>query len=121
MDALPSGLQALLWFVAVVAAIPFALWLLRRSPVGAAAVPRGPLRLVATLPIAPGQRLLTVEVGAGEQRRWLVLGVTAQQISALHEMAPADAAAAAGGEAVPPLAQLLRQLGVNARESRRDA
>jgi flagellar protein FliO/FliZ len=28
------------------------------------------------LPLSPNQRLVTVEVGQGETRRWLVLGVT---------------------------------------------
>ena len=34
---LASGLNSLLWFVAIVAAIPVALWLLKRTPIGGAA------------------------------------------------------------------------------------
>jgi flagellar protein FliO/FliZ len=46
------------------------------------------LRLVAQLPTAPNQRLLVVEVGQGEDRRWLVLGATAQSITTLHTLPP---------------------------------
>jgi flagellar protein FliO/FliZ len=54
---------------------------------------------------------VTVEVGSGEQRRWLVLGVTAQHISTLHTLAPQDPdpATAAPGAAAPSFAQALRQ------------
>ena len=37
--------------------------------------------MVAALPLAPNQRLVTVEVGDGESRRWVLIGVTPQQIS----------------------------------------
>ncbi len=94
----------LLWFVLIVAAIPLALWLLRRTPYGAAMSGAAPgvaaMRTVASVGIGPHQRLVTVEVGHGEERRWLVLGVTPQSITALHTLspqgdAPAPAAAAA--------------------------
>jgi flagellar protein FliO/FliZ len=82
-----SGWISLLWFAAIVAMIPAALWLLKRTPMGGAAA-HGVMRTVAALPLSANQRLLTVEVGSGEERRWLVLGVTAQQITTLHTMAP---------------------------------
>jgi len=84
-----SALSSLLWFVAILALIPAALWLLRRTPAGAGAA-QGLMRTIAVLPLSPGQRLVTVEVGRGDARRWLVLGVTGQQITTLHEMAPQD-------------------------------
>ncbi|MDH4060154.1 MAG: flagellar biosynthetic protein FliO [Aquincola sp.] len=84
-----SALSSLLWFVAILALIPVALWLLRRTPAGGAAS-QGVMRTVAVMPLSPSQRLVTVEVGRGEGRRWLVLGVTGQQITTLHEMAPQD-------------------------------
>ena len=34
------------------------------------------------------QRISIVEVGSGEERRWLVLGISAQGIQTLHTMAP---------------------------------
>jgi flagellar protein FliO/FliZ len=101
-----SAFTSLLWFIAILALIPAALWLLKRTPAGGAAM-QGPMRTVAVLPLAPNQRLVTVEVGRGDARRWLVLGVTAQQITALHEMAPQDDGAAAVPQAALPFAQLL--------------
>ena len=82
-----SGLASLLWFVGIVVCIPFALKLLKRTPMGGAGS-NGLMRSLAVLPLAQNQRLLIVEVGAGEERRWLVLGVTGQQITTLHTMAP---------------------------------
>ena len=63
------------------------------------------MRTVAMLPISANQRLLTVEVGSGDARKWLVLGVTPAGIHTLHTMPPQalPAATAASG----PFAQLL--------------
>jgi len=98
-----SGLLPFLWFLAIVALIPVALWLLKRTPMGGAAA-AGVLRVVAQLPTAPNQRLLVVEVGQGDDRRWLVLGATAQNITTLHVMPPQ-------AEPVPPVsfAKLLKK------------
>ena len=82
-----SGLLPFLWFLGIVALIPVALWLLKRTPMGGAAAV-GVLRLVAQLPMSPSQRLMVVEVGQGADRRWLVLGATAQSITTLHVMPP---------------------------------
>jgi flagellar protein FliO/FliZ len=78
---------SLLWFVAIVAAIPLVLWLLKRTPLGGgvSGVPGVP-RAVAVMPISAQQRLVTVEVGQGDERLWLVLGVTPQGIRTLHTM-----------------------------------
>jgi flagellar protein FliO/FliZ len=103
-----SLLSSLAWFVAVVALIPVALWLLKRTPVGGAAS-LGLMRQVAVLPLAPNQRLVTVEVGRGETRRWLVLGVTGQAITTLHEMAPQDESVIVA-PAATPFSQLLARL-----------
>ncbi len=105
-----SALGPLLWFAAIIALIPLALWLLKRTPVGALAA-HGVLRSVAVLPLSPQQRIVTVEVGRGDERRWLVLGVTAQSITPLHEMAPQDDAPLADA-ALPasPFAQVLTRL-----------
>lgn len=96
-----QAITSLLWFVLILAAIPALLWLLKRSPMGArfgTAAPGGAMRNVSTLVLSANQRIVTVEVGQGEERRWLVLGVTAQQITPLHTMAPqADLAAAVSG------------------------
>ena len=88
------SLNALLWFMAVLALIPLALWLLRRSPLGAglAGGSSGPVagapRPVAVLPLSAQHKLVTVEVGQGEDRLWLVLGMGPQGLRTLHTMAP---------------------------------
>lgn len=74
-------------FFAVLALIPIVLWLLKRTPMGVAAS-QGHLRLVATLQLAPNQRIVTVEVGRGEERKWLVLGVTTGGVTLLHTLPP---------------------------------
>jgi flagellar protein FliO/FliZ len=82
-----SSWLPLFWFLAILALIPLALWLLKRSPVMATGMPGGS-RVIASQYLGPGQRLLTVEVGEGEQRRWLLLGATAHHISLLGEQHP---------------------------------
>jgi flagellar protein FliO/FliZ len=101
-------LSSLLWFVAIVALIPLALWLLKRTPAGGGSA-QGLMRSVAVLPLAPNQRLVTVEIGRGDARRWLVLGVSGERITNLHEMAPQDEALAAAS-AVAPFSQWLAKL-----------
>lgn len=92
MNVAPTGLS-LLWFIAIVAMIPLALWLLKRSPYGASLGAAGTgsvTRTVSSMALSPSQRIVTIEVGAGDAKQWLVLGVTAQNITTLHTMAPQD-------------------------------
>jgi len=105
---MPNGLGSLLWFVAILALIPASLWFLKRTPLGGGAA-AGVLKSVASLPISTSQRILTVEVGSGEERRWLVLGVTPGSITTLHTMAPQTVEAAPGqpGPVHPAFAQIL--------------
>lgn len=112
MNALPSGLSALLWFAAVVALIPLALWLLKRTPLGGAGTgAQGTPRAVALLPLSAQHKLVTVEVGQGEERLWLVLGVSPQGIRTLHTMAPQTSGPAApAGPPTAAFAQLLSRL-----------
>jgi flagellar protein FliO/FliZ len=113
-----SGFTSLLWFIAILALIPVALWLLKRTPIGGAGA-GGVMRSVAVLPISPSQRIVTVEVGSGDERRWLVLGVTPQSITTLHTMEPGpDTGLPSTGAlpAAPGFAQLLERL-----RGRRDA
>ena len=103
-------MSSLMWFVAIIAMIPVALWLLKRTPMGGAAS-NHLMRSVSALSLSPSQRIVTVEVGQGIDRRWLVLGVTAQNITTLHTMAPqADAAAVTAGPTTTPFAQLLGKI-----------
>ena len=97
-----SSLLPFIWFLLILCLIPAVLWLLKRTPLGGSAA-TGVMRVVATLPLSPNQRLVTVEVGQGEDRRWLVLGVTGAQISNLHTMVPQAEPVAA----TAPFAQML--------------
>ena len=106
------NVSAFLWFGAVLALIPLSLWLLKRTPLGGAGTRAGAPRPVAVLPLSAQQKLVTVEVGQGEDRLWLVLGVSPQGIRTLHTMA-AQGEAAASAPAQPPaaaFAQLLSRL-----------
>ena len=96
MDA---ALTPLLWFALVVAVIPAALWLLKRTPLGGGAQGAG-LRCVSVLPLSGTHRIVTVEVGSGAERRWLVLGLTPSSVQTLHVMPPQQPEA--GSEPRPP-------------------
>jgi flagellar protein FliO/FliZ len=113
--SLGSALSSLAWFIAILALIPLALWLLKRTPAGGAAA-QGLMRTVAVLPLGPNQRLVTVEVGRGDARRWLVLGVNNQGISTLHEMAPQDEPPGTAALAQTPFSQLLGRLQPRAKD-----
>jgi flagellar protein FliO/FliZ len=90
------SIAPLLWFAAIIVAIPLVLWLLKRTPLGGSGAAEV-MRSVAALPLSTSQRILTIEVGQGDQRRWLVVGVTPHSITTLHTMdaPPVDAARAA--------------------------
>ena len=108
-----SSLTPLLWLVGVVALIPLLLWLVKRSPMGAS-LSSGPVRQVGVMPLSATQRLVTIEVGQGEDRLWLVLGVTPDRIATLHTMAPLStptgAVTAASASPQSTFAQLLQRL-----------
>jgi flagellar protein FliO/FliZ len=95
-------------FALILALIPAALWLLKRTPLGGAASGTA-MRLVGALPLAPNQRIVTVEVGSGDDRRWLVLGVTPAGINTLHTLAPQADAPVATAPTLPAFAQLLQR------------
>jgi flagellar protein FliO/FliZ len=105
-----TGLTPLLWFFGVIALIPLVLWMVKRSPMGAQ-LGSGPVRPVGVLPLSQTQRLVTVEVGQGAERLWLVLGVTPNGISTVHTMAPqATPPGATPGNPQVTFAQLLQRL-----------
>lgn len=85
-------------FVGAMAALP---WLVRRVQQRHAAggVAAGAAsRVVSAVAVGPQQRVVTVEVGPEHARTWLVLGVTAQQVSCLHVLpvSPVPVSAMAG-------------------------
>ncbi len=81
--------QTLLVVVLFVGAIACLPWLVRRlqqrHAVGPAAVGAAS-RVLSAVAVGPQQRVVTVEVGPEHARTWLVLGVTAQQITCLHAL-----------------------------------
>ncbi len=103
-----TAFTSVLWFIAIIVMIPVALWLLKRTPMGGGAA-QGVMRSVAMLPLSPGQRIVTVEVGQGDARQWLVLGVTATSITTLHTMAP-QAEPPAAGMPAPAFASAFSQM-----------
>ena len=105
-----NGLGSLLWFIAIIALIPASLWFLKRTPLGGGGG-AGVMKSIAALPLSTSQRIVTVEVGSGDERRWLVLGVTPQSITTLHTMAAQDPPPAVPGlQQHPAFAQILGRL-----------
>lgn len=93
-------------FVAAMAALP---WLVRRvqqrHAAGGAGAGAGS-RVLSAVAVGPQQRVVTVEVGPEHARTWLVLGVTAQQVSCLYVLPVGTTAAAVAAvpakSAMPP-------------------
>jgi len=80
------------WFVLIVALIPVTLYFLKKSGLAQGTMGSGDkvLRPLSQLAVGPGQRIVTVELGVGEQKTWLVLGVTPSSITTLHTLQPTD-------------------------------
>ncbi|MEX8495340.1 FliO/MopB family protein [Sphaerotilus sp.] len=100
-----TSLTPLIWLALILVSIPAALWLLKRSGYAglSSRVAPGAVRVVSQSVLSPQHRLVTVEVGEGGDRCWLVLGMTGQQISVLHRLVPPPVAdAAARGAALLP-------------------
>jgi flagellar protein FliO/FliZ len=115
MSSMPAPWSSLLWFVFILALIPLALWALKRSPLGsglggASARQGGTPRPVAVLPLSAQHKLVTVEVGQGEERVWLVLGVSPQGLRTLHTMSPGTPVAADESTGTPAPAAAFHQL-----------
>jgi flagellar protein FliO/FliZ len=104
-----TSLTPLLWLALVLVSIPAALWLLKRSGYAglSSRVAPGSVRVVSQSVLSPQHRLVTIEVGQGGDRCWLVLGMTGQQISVLHRLVPPPATDASGygsGASLPSIA-----------------
>lgn len=95
-------------FVGAMAMLP---WLVRRlqqrHALGQAAV-GATSRVLSAVAVGPQQRVVTVEVGPEHARTWLILGVTAQQMTCLHVLPaepPAHVTTAASAVAAPSFAR----------------
>ncbi len=91
MGPMTQTLATVLLFVLLLACVPALVrWLKARGSMGLGSV--GPdSRVISAVAVGPQQRVVTVEVGPPQARVWLVLGVTPQAISCLHQMPPASA------------------------------
>jgi flagellar protein FliO/FliZ len=102
-----ASLTPLLAFIAIVALIPVALWLLRRTGYGGSGQD-GLMRTVSSLSLSPSQRVVVVELGQGATARWLVLGVTPENITHLTQLdAPAEVPSALRTPQAATVSQLI--------------
>jgi flagellar protein FliO/FliZ len=97
MQDAPSAWPALAAFVAVVALIPIALWVLKRLQAGGPAGHRV-VTLVGGLTLGPRERVAVIEA---QGRRWMI-GVTGQSICLLAELDRPDPGAPDAAPAVAP-------------------
>ena len=79
-----QSIALVLLFLAALACLPFAITRLRKNLGLVQQGAQGQSRVVSALAVGPSQRVVTVEVGPQGARVWLVLGVTAQEVSCLH-------------------------------------
>ncbi len=86
--------------VVVVGVILVGAWVLRRSPLGAVTRRTGPLKVIATLPLGPKERLVLIEAAGCR----LLVGVSPAGIFALHR---GDEGDSAGVAAAGPVAERL--------------
>ena len=111
---LSTVLQVLLGLGIVMAAIGGAAWLARRYVPGAGHG-HGPVKVVGAVMVGPKERVVVIEV----EGEWVVLGVTATQVNALHTLARPERTSAEASPSVavprfpPPGSTLARWL--NAR------
>jgi flagellar protein FliO/FliZ len=92
----PGLLQATLGLAVVLALIWGAGWLVRRlAPKGSSS--RSPIKLVATQALGPRERVVLVELG----ENWLLLGVAAGNVTALHTMPKVAVAESVAAEPLP--------------------
>ena len=83
----------LLLFIVAMAALPW--WIKRWQQRSGGATGAAQSRVLSAVAVGPQQRVVTIEVGHGNERAVLVLGVTAQQVNCLHVLASGAAPAAA--------------------------
>jgi flagellar protein FliO/FliZ len=79
--------QTLLVVVLFVGAVALLPWFIRRVQQRQASggmASGSASRVLSAIAVGPQQRVVTVEVGPEHARTWLVLGVTAQNVSCLH-------------------------------------
>ena len=100
-ETMPSFAPALLLLALMLAAAWGVKWLRQRYAIGGA-LDNQALKVVSALAVGPQQRVLVLELTDPQtrQRHLLTVGVTPQQITALHSVPPQGAAPPAQG--LPP-------------------
>lgn len=83
-------------FVGAMACLPWLVRRLQQRHAAGQAATGTTSRVLSAVAVGPQQRVITVEVGPEHARTWLVLGVTAQQMTCLHVL-PAEPARPAAG------------------------
>ena len=87
MRAMTQTLVTVVFFVVLLAIVPFGInWVQRHSAAGSAGMGSA-AKVISAVAVGPHQRVVTVEVGPEGARTWLTLGVTAQTITCLHSTA----------------------------------
>jgi flagellar protein FliO/FliZ len=89
-------LQVLLGLIAVLAAIAAIAWLLKRFVPGQGGA-GGMLRVIGGVMVGPKEKVVLVELG----ETWLLLGVAAGQVNALHSMPKPEGQPVQGAPATP--------------------
>ncbi|MFI8616819.1 FliO/MopB family protein [Acidovorax sp. NPDC077693] len=85
-------------FVGAMACLPWLVKRLQQRHAASSMAAGTASRVLSVVAVGPQQRVVTVEVGPEHARTWLVLGVTAQNVSCLHVLPSAPAAV---GQGVP--------------------
>jgi flagellar protein FliO/FliZ len=75
---------SVLLFLALLATLPWLVkWLQKKKSLFQVNTV-GQSKIISAVAVGPHQKVVTVEVGPEGDRRWLILGVTQQQITLLH-------------------------------------
>ena len=108
METLGTGFYV--GFMIIVLMIPLVLYLLKRSPLSRSLggmAEGAPMRILNSMALGPGQKIITLEVGKGPDRRWLIVGITSQSMTTLHEI---SVGSAGQSEAESPPLEAFQQL-----------
>lgn len=78
-------------FVGAMACLPWLIKRLQQHQASGGLSAGSASRVLSAVAVGPQQKVVTVEVGPEDARTWLVLGVTAQQVTCLHVLAAPSA------------------------------
>lgn len=99
-SGMTQTLLVVVLFVGAMACLPWLIKRLQQRHAASSMAAGTASRVLSVVAVGPQQRVVTVEVGPEHARTWLVLGVTAQNVSCLHVLPTAPAATGLGAPAV---------------------